>query len=226
MRITHPYLTRLAHWLIAITLPVLAASGLQILQAFPVFGPKIPTGVGIPLPSWAGIGGWLGGALAWHYTFAWLFAIAVALYLIDLLRGGWKRLWLKPTDWKNIGPMARHYFLRGPKPPNRDRYNPLQKAAYLVITCSLLLVLIKGAAMAQPVQLNFILRALGGWQTVRFLHFLCLCSFAAFVPGHLIMVILAGRPSIWAMLSGSSSVGHEFPAEPRAGGTPLTVDGP
>lgn len=217
MRTTHPYLTRFAHWLGAVSLVVLGASGLQILQAFPSFGTKLPPSAELAIPAWLGLGGWLGGALAWHFTFGWLFAFSTGLYVIDLARGGWRRLWLSRTEWRGIWPMARHYFLRGPKPPLVDLYNPLQKTAYLFVTGALLLAVLTGSVLAQPVQLSFILRVLGGWQAVRILHFLCLCAFGFFLPGHLVMVALAGKPAMHTMITGRSPV--EAQAEVRSAET-------
>ena len=73
VRVEHPYPVRLAHWALAIALPILAMSGLQILIAFPSFGPKLPPGPGIAVPRWAALGGWLAGGIQWHFTFMWLF---------------------------------------------------------------------------------------------------------------------------------------------------------
>lgn len=204
MRTTHPYLTRFAHWLGAISIFVLGMSGLQIFQAFPSFSAKLPQAAELPVPSWLGLGGWLGGAIAWHFTFAWFFAAAVLLSLGDLARGGWKRIWLSRAEWRGIWPMARYYFLRGPKPEVTELYNPLQKFAYLSMTLVPVGALITGLLLAQPVQLGFAINLLGGWQMVRILHLACLCGFAAFIPGHLVMVALAGKPAIWSMLSGRS----------------------
>ena len=57
----HPLVVRLCHWLNAISLFVLAGSGLQIFRAFPSFGPKVPQHVLINWPKAYAIGGWLGG---------------------------------------------------------------------------------------------------------------------------------------------------------------------
>jgi thiosulfate reductase cytochrome b subunit len=43
---------------------------------------------------------------------------------------------------------------------------------------------------------------LGGYRLVRAWHFLALCGFAAFVPGHLVMVALHGWENLLAMLTG------------------------
>ena len=51
MRVTHPYLTRFAHWLFAISTLVLGASGLEIFQVFPSFAAKLPEPFEIPVPA-------------------------------------------------------------------------------------------------------------------------------------------------------------------------------
>ena len=202
MRTTHPYLARLAHWLFAICVLVLAASGLQIFRAFPSFSAKLPEPWEIPAPAALALGGWLGGALAWHFTFAWLFAAAMAMYALDLARGGWRRLSLSAADGRGIWPMARYYFFRGPAPQASELYNPLQKAAYLLITAVLFLALLTGAMLAAPVQLAPLVALAGGWQAVRLGHFSCLLAFALFLPGHLVMVAWAGRAAMRTMLTG------------------------
>src|SRR6266566_9004218 len=62
----HPLPIRITHWLNAISLFVLVASGLRIFRAFPSFGPKIPEKVLLDIPKSLTLGGWLGGALQWH----------------------------------------------------------------------------------------------------------------------------------------------------------------
>jgi thiosulfate reductase cytochrome b subunit len=83
-------------------------------------------------------------------------------------------------------------------------YNPLQKSAYLVVTMTLAAVFVTGAMLALPVQFSPLLRGAAAWQTVRIAHFACLCVFAAFVPGHLLMVALTGRSAMSQMLVGHS----------------------
>src|SRR5258708_25239765 len=68
----HPLPIRITHWVNAISLFVLVASGLRIFRAFPSFGPKIPEKVLLDIPKSLTLGGWLGGALQWHFTFMWL----------------------------------------------------------------------------------------------------------------------------------------------------------
>ena len=65
---------RLTHWVNAVAVVVLIGTGLQIFRAFPSFGPKIPQQNFIDVPRLITLGGWLGGALQWHFTCMWRFA--------------------------------------------------------------------------------------------------------------------------------------------------------
>lgn len=218
MRYTsHKYLARLGHWLLAIAVIVLGASGLQIFYAFPSFSAPLPTPQDLPLPTavaYLAIGEWLGGALAWHFTFAWIFAAGLIAYAIDLARAGWRRIWLSRDEWAGILPMARHYFLRGPKPGQTALYNPLQKFAYLSMTATFFAVFATGVLLMQPTQFAWLTAEPWAWQTIRIAHFGCLIAFASFLPGHLIMVALAGKPAMRSMLTGRSD----------APGAPATIE--
>lgn len=213
MHTTHSLLARLAHWLFAIAVVVLGLSGIQIFLAFPSFDAKLPSPRGIPVPDAVTLGGWLGGALDWHLTFAWFYSAAMLLYAADLLlRGGWRRLMLKREELPGIKGMARYYLLRGPRPAIRSVYNPLQKATYLGVSAALALSLFTGWMLLLPVQFAPLGDAVGGWQSVRFLHFLSLAVFAMFLPGHLLMVALAGVQAMRSMLTGRSDLPVEAPS--------------
>ena len=67
----------------AVTITVLTLSGLQIFNAFPSFGAKVPqVDLITAVPQAITLGGWLGGALQWHFTFMWIFIGAAALYVV------------------------------------------------------------------------------------------------------------------------------------------------
>jgi Ni/Fe-hydrogenase b-type cytochrome subunit len=199
----HPWVVRFTHWLNAITLAILIASGLEIFSAFPSFGPKIPQADLLRVPSWLRLGGWLGGALQWHFTFMWVFITTGAVYIIFLFSSGrWRQVLLLPRDLPGVWPMARHYFFFGPRPAPTEPYNPLQKLAYtLTIGCGIVSI-VTGLALYQPVQLAWLVRLLGGFRLARLWHFAAMCGFLAFIPGHLIMVALHGWGNFYAMLTG------------------------
>src|SRR5271154_3546749 len=77
----HPLPIRITHWVNAISLFVMVTSGLQIFRAFPSFGPKIPEKILLNVPKSLTLGGWLAGALQWHFTFMWFFAASGGIYV-------------------------------------------------------------------------------------------------------------------------------------------------
>src|SRR5919108_6379442 len=109
---------RLAHWLNAVFLVGMIASGLQIYDAYTHFGPRghtlpLPNPLdGTPAPQWMRLGGWLAGGLNWHFALAWPFVITGLVYLGFLaLSGEWRSLLFRPKD---VGPAVQMqlYYLR------------------------------------------------------------------------------------------------------------------
>jgi len=127
----HPWPVRFCHWLNAVSLFVMAASGLQIFRAFPSFGPKIPQHDLLNVPKFLGLGGWLGGALQWHMTFAWIYVATGVFYIAyQVFSRNYRQPLFVGKDLAGVWPMIRHYFFFGRKPPQTEAYNPLQKMAY------------------------------------------------------------------------------------------------
>jgi thiosulfate reductase cytochrome b subunit len=199
----HPAVVRLCHWTIAFALAVLIPSGLEVFAAFPSFGDKIPQIDLVVPPPALRLGGWLGGALQWHFTGAWLLTIMLASYIAyqAITRNGHQVLFVA-RDVRGVWPMARHYFFFGPKPVVTDIYNPLQKMAYSVVVLLALLSIVTGFALYKPVHLSWLVDAMGGFRMVRLWHFTAMCGVLAFIPGHLLMVALHGWRNFASMWTG------------------------
>jgi Ni/Fe-hydrogenase b-type cytochrome subunit len=199
----HPLAIRITHWVNAISLFVMITSGLRIFRAFPSFGPKIPEKILLDIPKSLTLGGWLGGALQWHFTFMWFFAASGIFYvLFQIFSGHYRTMLFMPRDISGVWPMARHYFLFGPKPPAMGQYNPLQKLAYTSTIAFGALSLLTGIVMYKPTQFSWLAFLFGGFHLTRIWHFAAMCGFLAFIPGHLIMVALHGWANFFSMLSG------------------------
>jgi Ni/Fe-hydrogenase b-type cytochrome subunit len=199
----HPWLVRVTHWLTAISLFVLVGSGLQIFHAFPSFGPKIPQENFFDPPPALRIGGWLGGALMWHFTFMWIFMGAGTAYLAhQVITGRYRMVLFMPKDVPGVWPMVKHYFFFKAKPPVTEPYNPLQKLAYTSTVLLGVASVLTGLALFNTVQFSWLSRAMGGYSFVRVWHFVAMCGFLAFIPGHLIMVALHGWKNFVSMLVG------------------------
>ena len=200
----HPWFVRVLHWTNAVTLGVLMSSGLMIFSAFPSFGAKLPEHDLISgVPEALTLGGWLGGALQWHFTFMWLFASGGVIYVVAQCATGHVRTVLfNRADVPGVWSMVRHYFFLGPRPPATGQYNALQKLAYTSAVLLGALQMVTGAVMYKPIQFSGLGVLMGGYHNARLLHFVGMCGLLAFIPGHLIMVALHGWDNFRSMLTG------------------------
>ena len=200
----HPWFVRFSHWTNAAALTVLTLSGIQIFSAFPSFGAKVPQqNLVETIPDMLRLGGWLGGALQWHFTFMWIFALGGIFYVIaQVASGHFRTVLFVPGDVRGVWPMARHYFLFGPRPAASSQYNPLQKLAYTTSILLGALLLATGIVMYKPVQFSTLGVLFGGYHRARLLHFLAMCGLLAFIPGHLVMVAIHGWDNFRSILTG------------------------
>jgi thiosulfate reductase cytochrome b subunit len=199
----HPAIVRVCHWAFALALLVLIGSGLEVFAAFPSFGEKLRSSELFTPPSIVRIGGWLGGALQWHFTFAWLLSAAMLVYITyRLVSGSAGQVLFARRDVRGVWPMVRHFVLRGPKPVVTETYNPVQKLAYSVALLLIVVGLVTGFALYKPVQLSWLVYALGGFRLTRIWHFAAMCGLLAFIPGHLVMVALHGWRNFASMWIG------------------------
>jgi len=199
----HPFVVRLTHWLGALAVLVLIASGLRIFRAFPSFGSKIPQkNFWIPPPGIT-LGGWLAGAIQWHFTFMWIFVASGVIYLTyQIVSGHWRQVLFLPRDIPGVWPMVKHYFFFGKKPPLGAAYNPLQKLAYTSAVFLGAVSFLSGLVMYKPVQFWYLTWMLGGFRLARVWHFVAMCGFVVFIAGHLIMVALHGWNNFYSMITG------------------------
>jgi thiosulfate reductase cytochrome b subunit len=205
----HHGLVRLAHWLNAIVLLGMIASGLQIYAAFSHFGIRgeplsLPNPLdGTSIPKWGRLGGWLAGGLNWHFALAWPFVITGLVYLAFLvLTGEWRALLFRPRD---IGPAVQMqlYYLRLRKDhPAQGKHNPLQKGAYSFIVFLGALSALTGFAIYKPVQLSWLTSLFGGYELARYWHFVAVWVFIGFTLLHIALVFLVDPSSLRAMITG------------------------
>jgi thiosulfate reductase cytochrome b subunit len=205
----HHGLVRLAHWLNAIFLVGMIASGLQIYVAFPHFGPR---GAPYPLPNpwagesfpeWARLGGWLAGGLNWHFALAWPFVITGVVYLGFLLfTGEWRSLLFRPRDVRPAIDMQLYYLRLRREHPPQGKHNPLQKAAYTGIVAVGAISVLSGFAIYKPVQLSWLTALFGGYELARYWHFVTVWIFVGFTLLHVALVFLVDPASLRAMITG------------------------
>ncbi|MDR6419492.1 cytochrome b/b6 domain-containing protein [Paraburkholderia phenoliruptrix] len=192
--VIHPLWVRVTHWLNALAAIVMMLSGWRIYDASPVFA-------SFSIPTQMTLGGWLGGALQWHFAAMWLLVFNGLVYLaMNLASGRFVRKFLPLSPravWRDFiaaltGKLS-HADLRV--------YNAVQKFAYLFVVFDLIVLVLSGLAIWKSVQFPLLRELMGGYDNARIVHFCAMALMAAFIVVHLVMVALVPR-SLVAMLRG------------------------
>lgn len=194
MGLVHPMWVRATHWLNALAAIAMMLSGWQIYDASPIF-PHFMFPMSITL------GGWLAGALQWHFAAMWLLLANGIVYLALNVATG--RLFtrffpLSPrTVWRDLARAVTGKLSHA----DLSRYNAVQKLAYLVVMADLVVLVLSGLAIWKSVQFPLLRGLMGGYDDARVVHFCAMSLLAAFIVVHLAMVAIVPR-SLVAMLRG------------------------
>jgi thiosulfate reductase cytochrome b subunit len=184
--LVHPLVVRITHWINALAVLVMVGSGWTIYNASPLFD-------AFSFPQALTLGGWLAGALQWHFAAMWLLAINGAVYVLYGIVSGHFRRKLLP-----ISPRAMlldvKQALRG-KLAHDDLsvYNAAQRAAYLALILALIVLVVSGLAIWKPVQLQELAALLGGYEGARLVHFIAMALVVLIAVVHVVMVALVPR---------------------------------
>ncbi len=200
-RIIHSGTVRLTHWVNAAAVTGMVMSGWAIYDASPFLGFVIPR----PLT----LGGWLGGAIAWHFALMWLLAANGLVYILHGLLSGHFGRRLLP-----IGPRAvwrdLHAGLRFALEHRLGVYNAVQRLAYVVALLLGVGLVLSGLALWKPVQFQSLALLLGGYEAARRVHFAAMSGLVGFVALHLLLVVLVPR-TLLPMITGRARPGAELP---------------
>ncbi len=181
----HPAWLRATHWLNALAVVILAMSGWRIYNAAPFFDFKFAKAITL--------GGWLGGAIQWHFAAMWLLGANGLVYL--LCNAGSGRLWAKffPLSPRAVvadmlAALRGHLSHADPR-----QYNAVQRTAYLLVMLDAVLLVLSGLVLWKSVQFPLLRDLLGGYELARRVHFFAMAALTAFVTVHLAMVALVPR---------------------------------
>jgi thiosulfate reductase cytochrome b subunit len=153
-RPAHSVAIRVMHWIGVYAMGCMIFSGWEIYNA----SPSLP----FLFPAWTGLGGWLGGALAWHLSAMWLlFADGIA-YLVYGFASGHFRRDLKPPRPADVG-RDLSAALRFRLKHHVGHYNAVQRALYAVVIIAVILQVMTGLAIWKPVQLGWLAGLFGGY---------------------------------------------------------------
>jgi thiosulfate reductase cytochrome b subunit len=181
----HPLVVRITHWVNAFAILIMVTSGWRIYNASPFFPFRLPSDLTL--------GGWLAGALQWHFAAMWLLVANGIVYVTyGIVSGHFRRKLLPITPRAVMRDVLE--ALRG-KLAHDDlsMYNAAQRAAYLaIILCAVALVL-SGMAIWKPVQMQELASLMGGYEGARRVHFIAMALLVFIVLVHIAMVALVPR---------------------------------
>lgn len=192
-RVIHPRWLRLTHWLNALAVVLMVTSGWRIYNASPLFDFRFADEITL--------GGWLAGAILWHFAAMWLLVANGLLYLsINVATGRfWRRFFpLSPGAFLADLKAVRHGRLSHADP---RRYNTVQRAAYLFVILDLVLLVVSGLVLWKSVQFPLLRELMGGYEMARYVHFFTMAALVAFVVIHVAMALLVPR-SLLRMIRG------------------------
>jgi thiosulfate reductase cytochrome b subunit len=184
-RVIHPWVVRLTHWINALAIVIMVASGWRIYNASPIWDFLLPPGLTL--------GGWLGGALQWHFAAMWVLALNGLVYLAyGVLSGHFRRKLLPITPaavLRDVSDALRGRLVH----EDLSVYNAAQRAAYLAIIAAIILLVLSGLAIWKPVQLQALTLLLGDYERARIVHFAAMSVLVFIVLVHIVMVALVPR---------------------------------
>src|SRR6476620_4656563 len=119
----HPVWVRITHWINVVAMFMMITSGWEIYNAsalFPFLFPKSIT-----------LGGWLAGALLWHFAAMWLLAVNGLVYLALGIATGRFRRKLVPIRPSEVLADTKAAFTGKLAHDDLSVYNAVQKLLYL-----------------------------------------------------------------------------------------------
>ena len=137
-KIIHPLFVRITHWINAFAAIAMLMSGLRIYNASPLYPFLFPPDITL--------GGWLAGALAWHFAAMWLLVLNGIAYLIyGFYTGHFIRrlLNIRPmAAYRNVKLEIKQLLIHG-----TGEYNLIQRVLYIIVIWDVIILFFSGLAI-------------------------------------------------------------------------------
>jgi len=194
--IVHPLTVRITHWLNALAIVIMIASGWRIYNSDPIFPFYFPVELtlggsydgSVDIHNEDG----LAGALQWHFAGMWLLAINGIVYVAYGILSGHFRKTMFPVGPRTVLRDAIA-ALKFQLPHRLGVYNAVQKALYLGVIAAGVIMVLSGLAIWKPGQLQELAWLFGGFDVARVIHFLGMAAIVLFLLVHIALVIIVPR---------------------------------
>jgi len=191
--VIHPAWVRITHWINALAMLVMIGSGWEIYNASPLFGFTFPGSITL--------GGWLAGALLWHFAAMWVLAVNGLVYLVlGFLTGRFRRklLPIRPSEVIADTKAALTFRLSH---DDISVYNSVQRLLYLGVILAGIVMVLSGLSIWKPVQLQELTALFGGYDFARYVHFFAMAAIVGFLVIHVLLALIVPK-SLKAMVMG------------------------
>jgi thiosulfate reductase cytochrome b subunit len=192
-KVIQPAWVRALHWTNAVAMVLMIMSGWQIYNASPLFGFSFPGSITL--------GGWLAGALLWHFAAMWLLMVNGLIYLALGISTGRFRKKLLPITPEGVLADTRAALTGKLSHDDLTKYNYVQKLLYAGIIIVGIVIVLSGLSIWKPVQLQYLTALFGGYDAARYVHFICMALIVAFMVVHVALALLVPK-SLRAMIIG------------------------
>jgi thiosulfate reductase cytochrome b subunit len=189
----HPVWVRVTHWVNAVAVAIMIGSGWEIYNASPLFAFAFPPAITL--------GGWLAGALLWHFAAMWLLAVNGVVYLVLGIVTGRFRRKLVPIRPGEVLADAKAALTGRLAHDDLSVYNAVQKLLYLGVILAGIVIVLSGLAIWKPVQLQELTAVFGGYEAARYVHFFAMATIVGFLVVHVVMALLVPK-ALRAMITG------------------------
>ena len=191
--VIHPTWVRITHWINAFAMLVMIGSGWQIYNASPLFPFHFAKSIAL--------GGWLAGALLWHFAAMWLLVVNGIVYVTLGLLSGRFRHKLLPVRPREVAADLSAALRGRLSHDDLSVYNAVQKLLYLGVIFTGVVIVLSGLSIWKPVQFQELTSVFGGYDVARYVHFLAMAVIVCFLTVHIALALLVPK-SLRAMIRG------------------------
>ena len=192
-KVIQPAWVRVVHWINAVAIVLMIMSGWQIYNASPLFGFTFSKSITL--------GGWLGGALLWHFAAMWILMVNGLVYLALGFATGRFRRKLLPITPDGVITDTKAALTGKLSHDDLSKYNHVQKLLYAGVIIVGVLIVLSGLSIWKPVQLYWLTALFGGYDWARYVHFFCMAAIVAFMVVHIVLALIVPK-SLRAMIIG------------------------
>jgi len=191
--VIHPAWVQVTHWINAIAMLVMIGSGWEIYNASPLFGFTFSKSITL--------GGWLAGALQWHFAAMWVLAVNGLVYVAMGLVTGRFRSKLLPIRPGEVAADVKAALAFKLAHDDLSKYNAVRRLLYAGIIVVAIVIVLSGLGMWKPVQLYYLVMLFGDYPTARYVHFFCMAAIVGFLVVHVLLALIVPK-TLRAMVTG------------------------